>query len=146
MSGAFSDYFEKQVLGWIKGTSVASSPVTLYIGLFTTNPGDTGTGAAPADGTEATGNAYARVAVTSASGWSAITASGTTQTLSNSGTITFPQATGSWGGSGVMAWGIWDAATVGNLIAWGALTGAPVTISNGFTPSLAAGQVALSLD
>jgi hypothetical protein len=133
-------------LNWLKGTAVAAAKATLYIGLFTTNPADTGIGSAPADGTEATGNGYARVALTTASGWSAITASGTTQQLSNAGTITFPTASGSWGGSGVTAWGIWDASTSGNLIAYGALTGAPVVIANGYTPSLAAGQLALSLD
>lgn len=37
-------------------------------------------------------------------------------TISNGSTVTFPQATGSWGT--VIAFGLYDAATVGNLLAW----------------------------
>src|SRR5256885_9081106 len=66
-----SSYLEAQLLNWIKGTNFVAAPATLYVALYTANPTD-----ANASGTEVSGNAYARVAVTSATGWSAITDSG----------------------------------------------------------------------
>jgi len=110
--GAFSDYLEGKILAWAKGTTMPSAPSTLYVGLLTVAPADTGTAGAPSDGTEVSGNNYARVAVA----WNAVTASGTTQQMTNNGVISFPTPSGSWGT--VVAWGIWDASSAGNLLFW----------------------------
>ena len=143
MANAFSDYMEAQILNWFKGTSIVASPSTLYVGLMTALPADTGTAGAPADGTEASGTSYARVAVTSASGWSALSVVNSTQQhITNSGTITFPQAGGSWGT--IIGYGIYSASTAGNLICYGSVTSQAIT--TGMTPSFAAGQIDIAVD
>lgn len=55
MANAMSDYLEDALLGWFKGTAFPTAPATVYIGLFTALPGDTGSSGTSADGTEATG-------------------------------------------------------------------------------------------
>ena len=102
---SFSNEFETRVLQWALTTGSPTRPTAWYIGLFTDDPTDAGTG------TEVSGNAYARTAVT-------FTVSG--DTASNSGAVEFPEATGSWGT--ITHMGIYDAATSGNLIAHAALT------------------------
>jgi hypothetical protein len=102
---SFSNEFETRVLQWALTTGSPTRPTAWYIGLFTDDPTDAGTG------TEVSGNAYARTAVT-------FTVSG--DTASNSGAVEFPEATGSWGT--ITHIGIYDAATSGNLIAHAALT------------------------
>lgn len=141
--GALSDYLEGQVLNWIHGTTMPAAPTTIYIGLFTAQPGDTGTSGSPADGTEVSGGSYARVAVTSSSGTSAPAASSTTQFINITGSVTFPQATASWGT--VTGWGIWDASTVGHLLWFGAISPTQA-ISTNQTPSFNANALTLSID
>lgn len=124
----FADYAEGAILSWLKGTTFPAAPATWYVGLFTTNPADTGTQGAPANGTEmtttngATGfSNYARVSITAASGWNAIAAASgdsTGQQISNNALL--PPSGAAWtnnGGSTVTVTGIgfWDASTAGNL-------------------------------
>ena len=142
MANAMGDWLEDQVLTWFKGTSMPAAPATLWLGLLTAMPADTGSAGAPADGTEATGTGYARVSITTSTGWSAISTSGTTRQISNAGTLTFPQAGGSWGT--IIGWALYDASTLGHLVAYGSITSQAIT--NGMTPSLAAGQVVLQAD
>ena len=144
MANAFGDYAEDQILGWVRGTSMPAAPATLYLGLLTALPGDSGSAGTPSNGTEVTAaNGYARVAITSASGWSAISTVNTTQRhITNAATITFPAATGSWGT--VVGWALYDAATLGNLWFYGSITSQAIT--SGMTPSLAAGQVDIACD
>lgn len=145
MAGAFSDYLEAQVLNWLHGTAMPAAPATFYVGLFTAQPGDTGTSGAPSDGTEVstTSTAYARVAVTTSTGTSAPSASGTTQQIQITGSVTFPQATASWGT--VTGWGIWDASTAGHLLWYGAISPTQA-ISTNQTPSFNANALTLSVD
>lgn len=94
-----------------------------HVALFTAQPGDGNTGI------EVTGGSYARVEVfpkTSASTprWNAAAASGDAFVVDNEHAITFPQATATWGT--VTSFGIYDAATVGNLLYWGPLANSPV--------------------
>jgi hypothetical protein len=144
MAGAFSDYLEGTVLAWLQGTAMPASPTNVYVGLFTALPADTGTSGSPADGTEVTSsNGYARVAVAVPGDVSPIIANGTTQQFQVSNSVIFPQATGSWGT--VVGYGVWDAASSGHLLWYDALT-APQAIGTNQTPSLAAGQIIISLD
>lgn len=139
--------FRGQALG-ITGASAAagSGPATLYVALFTASPADAG------GGTEVSGGAYARVAVTSSlANWAGTQGAGTTAassgtsgTTSNNNPITFPSPTANWGS--VVAVGIYDAATGGNLIAWGALT-ASKTVNNGdAAPTFTAGALQFQVD
>lgn len=134
MAGSFSDYLENALLNQLFRGSSYSFPGTLYVGLYTAAPTDAG------GGTEVSGNSYARVAVTAnTSNWANSTAGST----SNSNAITFPQASGSWGT--VVALGIFDASTSGNLLAWADLTTSKL-VGNGDTPSFAAGDLDVTLD
>jgi hypothetical protein len=143
MAGSMSDVFEKRVLDLIFKNSLASAtvPLTLdatnvWIGLFTATPADSG------GGTEVSGGSYARVAVVrTGAGWNAAT--GTTATTTNTSTITFPTATAAWGT--VTQFGIFDAASGGNLIYWGDLT-ASKTIGSGDTASFAASSITVTQD
>ncbi len=127
---AKTNYLENKLIDWFLRGQTFTPPVTTYIGLFTVAPSDTG------GGTEVTGGSYARVAVTSAlanwagtqSAGSIAVSSGAGGTTSNNGAITFPAPTASWGQA--THFGIFDAATAGNLLIWAALT-TPKTINSG---------------
>lgn len=116
-----SDYLEQAIINHIFRGTTFTAPTTLYIALYTAAPSDSG------GGTEVSGNAYARVAVTcNTTNWSAPGVGGST---SNSVAITFPTATGSWGS--IVAIGILDASSGGNLLIW--LTQSSTTVSSGQT-------------
>ena len=116
MSG-FSDYLEAKVLNHVFGGTAYTAPSTLYVGLYTAAPSDTG------GGTEVTGGSYARKSM------AAMTVSGTSPTNSTNGAaVEFVTATGSWGDVGWV--GVFDAATSGNLLGWAALT-ASKTVASG---------------
>ena len=102
---AFSNYLENKVLLHVFGGSAYSAPATLYLGLYTSDPGDGNTG------TECSGTAYARQTI-------AFTV--VTDTASNSAAVEFPVAGSSWGT--ITHVGILDQLTSGNLLAHGALT------------------------
>ena len=103
MAGSFTDYLEDKLLKHTFTNTAFTSPTAVYLGLFTSAPTDTG------GGTELSGNAYARQAVTFA-------VSGTSPTLAtNSSAIEYPTATASWGT--LVAVAVFDASTSGNMLA-----------------------------
>lgn len=105
----FSDYLEDKVLDHVFGGSAYTAASTLYVGLYTAAPSDTG------GGTECSGGSYARKSM------AAMTVSGTSPTQATNGAaVEFVTATGSWGT--VTHVGVFDAASSGNLLAWAALT------------------------
>ena len=134
-----STYLEDKLLNWMKGTAFGTAPTTVYVALFTTNPtADDGTGVV-----EVSGGSYARASITTSSGWSAISGSGTSpHQISNAGTITFATPTASWGA--VIGIGIYDASTSGNLLYWSSITSQ--TISSGVVASFAASALILTDD
>jgi hypothetical protein len=101
----FSDFLETKVLGHVFGGAAYTAPGTLHVALYTAAPSDSG------GGTEVTGGAYARQT-------SAFTVSGAT--ASNTAAIEYATATADYGT--VVAMGVFDAATSGNLLAYGTLT------------------------
>jgi hypothetical protein len=126
-----SDYLENELLDHIVGKTAYTMP-TVYVGLYTSAPSDAG------GGTEVSGGSYARKS-TAGADWA--TASG--GATSNANAITFVTASGSWGT--VTHFGLFDASTSGNLLAWGAL-GASKAIGSGDTASFAAGDLDITLD
>jgi len=127
---AASDYLENKVLDHALATAAYTAPSAVYVGLFTTDPTDAGTG------TEVSGNNYARKAASfaSASGGSA----------STDATITFdPASGGNWGT--ITHIGIFDALTTGNLLFHGAVTTSK-TIEDGDTFQITNGNLTISLD
>lgn len=94
-----SDYLESKIVRHIINAAAYTAPATLYLALFTTDPGETGSG------TEMTGGspAYARKPIT----WGT-EANGT---VANSVAVSVNPATAS-----VTHWGIYDAVSGGNLM------------------------------
>lgn len=108
MAGSFSDYLEDKVLKHVFTNTSYTSPSTVYVGLFTVAPSDSG------GGTEVSGGSYARQAIT-------FTVSGSSPTQAvNSGAVEFPTATADWGT--IVAAAVFDAPTSGNMLAWADLT------------------------
>jgi hypothetical protein len=121
---AMSDYLENEILDHILGTGSYTMPTTVYVGLATGSFGD------DASGSELTGNNYSRVSASFSA------ASG--GTTSNSAAVEFAAATGSWGS--VSHFGIFDAASSGNLLIHGAFSAAK-TIASGDILRIAAGDL-----
>jgi len=119
----FTDRVSQGILGHITGKSAIFTMPTCYLALFTGVGNDAGTGF-----TEVTGGAYARVS-TAATDWNSASGSAPS-TISNLNTLTFPTATANWGS--VIAFGLYDASTAGNLLAWdffGNYNWLPATVS-----------------
>ena len=123
----FSDYLENKVVGHVFGGSAYTAPSTLYVALYTSAPSDTG------GGTEVSGGAYARQ--TAAFSISADTAS-------NTSAIEYPTATANYGT--VVAVGVFDASSSGNLLAYGNLTTSK-TVSTGDVFRFNAGAIDITV-
>ena len=103
---SLTNSFETSTLQYLLTTDSVTRPTAWYIGLFTSDPTDTG-----AAGTEVSGFDYARTAAT-------FTVTGDTAT--NSSAVEFPAAVG--GNWGTIGWiGIMDASSGGNMIIHSAL-------------------------
>ena len=127
---AFSDYLEDKLLKHTFANTAFTTPGTVYLGLFTAAPSDTG------GGTEVSGGSYARISC-------AFSVSGTNPTTAtNSSAAEFATATGSWGSVGWV--GVFDASTSGNMLAWSALTTAK-TVSSGDVFRFDAGDLDITL-
>ena len=119
----FTDRTSQGILNHIVGKTALYTLPTTYVALFTAVGTDAGTGF-----TEVSVGSYARVA-TAGADWNA--ASGSAPSLiSNATTLTFPTATADWGS--IIAMGLYDASTSGNLLAWdffGNYAWLPATVS-----------------
>ncbi len=122
------------VLNVLRGTSL-TAPLAIYVGLFSAAPANDG-----AAGTELAGNGYARQAVTFGA---PVADTGNVRKVSNTNVITFGPATADW--LQAVAFGIWDAATLGNLLYWDSLT-TPKTVQNGDKAEFAAGALVVKED
>lgn len=125
---SFSNYLENKVLGHVFGGAAYTAPTTLYVGLFTSDPGEAGAG------TEVSGGSYARQTIT-------FTVTGS-QASSNAA-VEFPTATASWGTITYAA--VYDAVSGGNLLASGALTTSK-TIDSGDVFRIPSGDFDIDLD
>ena len=125
---SFTNFLETEVLDHVFGGNAYTAPGTLYTGLYTAAPSDTG------GGTELSGNGYARQAT-------AFTVTG--DTASNTSAEEWATATGDWGT--ITHVGVFDASTGGNLMAYGTLT-ASKTIATGVVFRIPAGDLDITLD
>jgi hypothetical protein len=120
----FTDYSAGNNLAYIVGkTAMPTIPSPCYLALFTAVGIDAGTGF-----TEVSGSAYARQSM--AASFAAPSGSAPTTIVSNAA-IAFPTPTGSWGT--VIAFGVYDAITGGNLLFWdylGNFSWLPTTVSS----------------
>lgn len=123
-----SDYLENGLIDHLFRSRTFAKPSALYVALFTAAPSDAG------GGTEVVGGGYARVnQPPSDTNWGSTqggagNSSGSSGTTANASIITFPVPSANWGT--VTHFGIFDAASGGNLLIWDALT-TPRTIASG---------------
>lgn len=125
--GSITDFLEKELLDHICNATY-NVPTTVFLGLFTADPTDTGVA-----GNEVVDGAYSRVTITF------VTA--VTRNVTQKAKVTFPQATADWGE--VTHYAIHDAVSAGNVLAHGALNTSK-TVVNGNTPSVATSEVIIS--
>lgn len=127
MAGNLSDYLENKLLDHFLGTTTYTKPTTVYVALYTAAPNDAG------GGTEVTGGSYARqtAAFDAAS-------SGATQNSANIDFTNMPACT-------VVAIGVHDALTSGNLLVHGTLT-ANKSLDAGDTLRIATGDLDISIN
>jgi hypothetical protein len=139
-----SDYLENLILDHLFRSRTWAKPTTHYLALFTTPPTDAGGGVEPS------GNGYSRPGFppsdanfTATQGGTSGNSTGTTGATSNATNLTMPTPTGPWGT--VTHWGLYDAATGGNLVLWDALA-TPREITTGDpAPTFAAGAFQFSI-
>jgi hypothetical protein len=125
---AMSNYLENKVLDYVLRDQADWAPAAVYLSLHTADPTDAGTGA------EVSGGSYARQAITFNA------AHATAGTIDNSSVEEFtnmPACT-------VSHIGVWDAASSGNLLFFGAVT-ASKAVGAGDTISLSAGSLDITL-
>jgi hypothetical protein len=127
-----SNYLENALLNATLNGTTYTAPATVYVSLWTSNPGDDGSGTE----VSTSGTGYARTAVSFA------TASGTSGNVLNDADVTFPTATASWGTVGWI--GINDNSTGGNLLYHTALDTAKA-IDSGDIFKIATGNLSVTL-
>ena len=96
----FSNYLENALINAVLRNTSYTSPATVYVSLYVSDPTDADSG------TEVSGGSYARTAVTFGAPSNGVS--------TNSADVTFPTATAAWGS--VTHIGIHDASTGGNLL------------------------------
>lgn len=128
---ALSNYLENKLIDWLLRGQSYTPPTAAYFALNTTN-----NNAANTSGVEVSGGNYSRVSVSaSLANWAGTQGAGTTTAstgtsgqTSNNSNITFPTPSAAWGV--ITGFSVYDAATGGNLLFYGALTTSK-TVNNG---------------
>ena len=123
-----SNYLENGLLNAVLRSTSYTSPATVYVGLYTSDPGEGNTG------TEVSGGSYARKNVTFGAPSNGV--------CTNSAAVEFAQATASWGT--VSHVGLLDAITSGNLLFYTDITTSK-TIESGDIFKIAAGSLSVTL-
>ena len=124
----FSNYLENALINAVLRNTTYTSPATVYVSLWTTDPTDAGSG------NEVSGGSYARTSVTFGAPSNGVT--------SNNADVSFPQATASWGTVGWI--GLNDASTCGNLLFHTPLDTSK-TIDSGDIFKIASGSLTVTL-
>lgn len=127
MAGNLTNYLENKLIDHFLGTTTFTKPSAVYVGLFTVSPGEAG------GGTEVAGGSYARQTATFTAA-----SSGATSNDANIDFTGMPAAT-------VVAIGIFDALTSGNMLLYGSLT-TNKTTDAGDTLRIATGDLDISID
>lgn len=123
-----SNYLENALINATLRNTSYTSPTTVYVGLYTSDPTDANTG------TEVSGGSYTRTAVTMGAPSNGVSL--------NSAAVEFPQATGSWGTVGWI--GLLDASSGGNLLYHTPLD-VSKTIASGDIFKIAIGSLSVTL-
>ena len=125
---AMSNYLENALINATLRNTAFTSPSTVYVGLFTSDPTDAGSG------NEVSGGSYARRSMAFGSPSNGAS--------TNSSAVEFDQATGNWGT--ITHFALFDALTTGNMLYHGALTTSK-TIETGDVFKFASASVSVTL-
>jgi hypothetical protein len=123
-----SNYLENALINVTLRNTAYTSPTTVYLALYTSDPTDADTG------TEVSGGSYARQSITFGAPSNGVS--------TNTAAIEFPQCTASWGT--VTHIGIRDALTTGNLLYHTPLDNSK-TIDSGDIFKIAIGSLSVTL-
>lgn len=123
-----ANYLENALINATLRNTSYTSPTTVYLALYTSDPTDADTG------TEVSGGDYARQSITMGAPSNGVS--------TNSAAIEFPQAAASWGTVAYI--GIRDASTAGNLLYHSPLT-ASKAIDTGDIFKVSAGSLSVTL-
>ena len=126
---AMSNYLERKVLDHVLGTTSFPMPATVYVGLATNSLGDDNSG------TEVISAGYTRKPITFLAA--------STGATENDSVVEFDPALTNWGA--VSHFGIFDAATGGNLLIHGAFQVSKV-IDTGDILRISAGDMTVAAD
>lgn len=129
---ALSNYLEERIVEHFLRNNAVSSPATVYLALFESDPNE------DASGTETSYANYAR----QATAWTAMDAQGQTK---NSGAIAFPANGNASASVTATHAALFDAASGGNMLLHGPLS-SPKTLAVGDVLSFQANALALTLD
>jgi len=129
ISGGLTDYAELKVLNHILKVEVYSPPGTVYLALSSADPTDDASGFS-----EPVGGGYSRQVIAFGSA--------SARSIAQSATISFGQATASWGT--VTHWTIMNASTGGTALAHGRLDSASY-VAVGEVPRLGIGEAQISV-
>ena len=129
--GNISNYLANALLNHIFGKATYTPPTNIYVELSTTAPTDAGTNVTPPSG-----GGYARKQ-TSPADWN----TGSGRIIDNANAIEFAEASASWGTLSHFA--LFDAASGGNFLGWGALATSKA-VDSGDTARFAAGDLDVS--
>lgn len=133
-AGEISDYLANKLLDLAFRNTAYTAPDT-YLGLTTATIADSNTGSTV---TEVSGGSYARVQINPNGGSSPTWDVAASGVVDNTHDVSFPEAAGSWGT--VVAVGIFDASTAGNLLFYdNALT--DQAVASGDTVTFPAGSL-----
>lgn len=128
---ALSNYSEKLLLDWMLTNGSATRPTSWYVALYTATPNDAG------GGTEVSTGGYTRKSVSFAA------ASSPGGTIANSDVVNFTASGASFGT--VSHLGIFDSASGGNLLVYGALA-TPLEVLDGDALEFGIGNLIITLD
>lgn len=132
-----SQYLQRELLDHWLGGGDYSRPATVYLALYTVAPSNSG------GGTECSGGSYARKSVTNNATNFPAASGGDPATKTLAVAQTFATPTANWGT--VVAVGILDASSGGNLLGWTALE-TPREILNGdAAPRFSANELVITM-
>lgn len=137
VTNGYSSYLENANLNWFRGTTFPAVPANLYIALFTTAPVNGTDGAAvevPAS------NNYSRKSFVPNTSNFGAPSGAAPATITSGANQVFATPSGSWGT--IVGFAIYDAASSGNMLCYGAFSG--VAVGSGDTVEFLSGNLTVT--
>lgn len=127
----FTNYMEQAICNWFRGTAMPTAPTNLYVALFSSNPTETGTG-----GTEVT------TTIRTAGRPTVTFGAPNDGVMSNTAIVDFGNSAGN---ASITHYGIYDAASAGNLLMYKTLATGNGSVTTGQGVSFAVGALSITV-